>query len=354
LDFAQALGRFIPHLRILVTANRPQPEDVAALGDFLHVPAAEDSPAVRQVMFIGGGADFPVGPHDIFVTHGWFEAYRAQSWTAWQAETYRVARNPLLLLIQEFEPGFYSYSARYALADETFRSSAPHIAVFNTALLHEYFLKAGYQFQKTYIFEPRLHHELSRKLAESKGTSKERILFCYSRPTTHRNGFELAALALREWAKICPSANSWRIVSAGSPHAPFRISADITISSSGKLSLDEYADLLSRSAVGLSLMISPHPSYPPLEFAHFGLLVVTNRFANKDIGPWHDNIFALDTVRPESIAQKLAELCETTILNQDVGWQGATHIPHFVSQDSPFDFAEELSRELLEMQPEIS
>lgn len=39
--------------------------------------------------------------------------------------------------------------------------------------------------------------------------------------------------------------------------------------------LDTYA--------GISLMSSPHPSYPPLEMSVFGIKVITNNYSNKDL-----------------------------------------------------------------------
>lgn len=47
------------------------------------------------------------------------------------------------------------------------------------------------------------------------------------------------------------------------------------------MSLEEYKELLPGFDVGISLMMSPHPSLPPLEMAAAGLMVVTNIFANK-------------------------------------------------------------------------
>jgi hypothetical protein len=49
------------------------------------------------------------------------------------------------------------------------------------------------------------------------------------------------------------------------------------------LSWDEYLALLSTSHLGVSLMTSPHPSYPPLEMAMSGMVVVTNRWGPKDL-----------------------------------------------------------------------
>ena len=68
----------------------------------------------------------------------------------------------------------------------------------------------------------------------------------------------------------------------------------------GKLDLDAYAALLRESAIGISLMVSPHPSYPPLEMAHLGMLVLTNRFAAKDLATWHPNITAVDDISAEA------------------------------------------------------
>src|SRR4029450_13774842 len=43
-----------------------------------------------------------------------------------------------------------------------------------------------------------------------------------------------------------------------------------------------YASLLASCDVGLSLMLTPHPSLVPLEMAAAGLLTVTNTYANKN------------------------------------------------------------------------
>jgi hypothetical protein len=44
---------------------------------------------------------------------------------------------------------------------------------------------------------------------------------------------------------------------------------------------DGYAEQMRSADLLLSLMLSPHPSYPPLEMAACGGLVVTNSYANK-------------------------------------------------------------------------
>ena len=56
-------------------------------------------------------------------------------------------------------------------------------------------------------------------------------------------------------------------------------------------------------------MVSPHPSYPPLEMAAFGVKTITNRFSNKDLSDFSDNIISLDTCSSADVAQALLDVC---------------------------------------------
>ena len=73
----------------------------------------------------------------------------------------------------------------------------------------------------------------------------------------------------------------------------------------GKVSLNTYSQLLSISKVGISLMISPHPSYPPLEMAYYGLFVVTNCFQTKNLNLRSSNFISISDCTPEEIAYGL-------------------------------------------------
>jgi hypothetical protein len=52
-----------------------------------------------------------------------------------------------------------------------------------------------------------------------------------------------------------------------------------------------------RAHLGVSLMTSPHPSYPPLEMAASGMVVVTNRWGPKDLGTLSTRLVS---VRPDA------------------------------------------------------
>ena len=73
----------------------------------------------------------------------------------------------------------------------------------------------------------------------------------------------------------------------------------------GKLSLEDYSALLSRASVGLSLMLSPHPSYPPLEMAYAGVRTITNNYECKNLSRRSPLIDTIDVITPEEIAKAL-------------------------------------------------
>ncbi|MBE9127387.1 hypothetical protein IQ257_02205 [Coleofasciculus sp. LEGE 07092] len=147
---------------------------------------------------------------------------------------------------------------------------------------------------------------------------------------------------LRIWRHRFPLASTWTILSAGQPHSNIDLGDGVVIKSMGKLSLKNYAYALGESSVGLSLMVSPHPSYPPLEMAHYGMWVITNKYENKDISLWHDNILSINDCSPENIANNLITLCQRIEADPMSGWEGKSHIEDYVSDAPLFPFIEEL------------
>ena len=60
-------------------------------------------------------------------------------------------------------------------------------------------------------------------------------------------------------------------------------------------------------------MSSPHPSYPPLEMSEFGVRVITNNYANKDLSVFNKNIISVSNVSPDNIAMQLEKICKEYI-----------------------------------------
>jgi len=61
-------------------------------------------------------------------------------------------------------------------------------------------------------------------------------------------------------------------------------------------------------------MVSPHPSYPPLEMAEAGIVTITNSCFGKDLGRAANNIISLERVTEDAIADAIA----TAILRANV------------------------------------
>ena len=215
--------------------------------------------------------------------------------------------------------------------------------MFNTALLKEYFDIHGYKFAQAHFFEPRLNPKLAQYVDQVSKRRKRRRLLVYGRPRFQRNAFDLVVESLDTWAKRYGRANEWELISLGEKHHDITLANGLRLKSHGKVSLTGYANHLLDAAVGLSLMVSPHPSYPPLEMAEFGLKVVTNGFANKDLSRRSSNILSVSNAIPETIANAITECCE----NFDATGGKAHPARAFLGDENEFPFIDEITYCLL-------
>lgn len=323
--------------RIITTDASPNTDDLEKYSGYALVNSEQDVDCESQITPFNDryNKTIPVGKDDIFIATSWWTAYFAQRIVKWQSEVYKRDIQSVIYFIQDFEPGFYPWSSQYALADSTYRYNGPQIAVFNSSLLMEFFEQQGYSFSNKYCFEPRLNASLKEKLIPINEMKKKKKILIYGRPSVARNAFPLIIEALRLWVWIHPEANQWEIISAGEQHNDIDIGNGVTIKSKGKMTLDDYANELKESAVGISLMISPHPSYPPLEMAHFGLKVVTNNYANKDLSKLNRNITSIDDISPDKIANELSRLCRMENKCVNLSNEG---FAYYLSEDHQFPF----------------
>lgn len=267
-------------------------------------------PACDHIVTAGAryGQTLAVGARDIFLATAWWTAHNSFALIDWQKRTFaEAAEHKLLYIVQDFEPGFYPWSSRYALAEATYRRPEETIAIINSRFLAEYLTQQGYDFPHSCVLHPRLNPEIAKIWSQSSTFSKERIILAYGRPGVERNAFSIIVGALRNWVANTPGATEWRILAAGEDFPDIDLGRGCRLSCVGKLELEEYAQLLKKTAIGLSLMISPHPSYPPLELAAFGARVVTNRFSNKDLSLISSFITTVDPLSSESLAAALSE-----------------------------------------------
>ena len=305
----------------------------------------------RCLAAVGGKASaipLAVRSNDIFVSTIWWSAYKAKALLAWQAQHFGRTLGPLTSLIQDHEPGFYPWGSRYLLAQSSYHYAGPLHAVINSPQLADYLQAQGYQFSSTQVFEAGLHPSLRAAAHMQSQLNKERILLVYGRPGVERNAFALLVQALQLWAQRLPEAAGWQIISLGEQHANIPLAHGLCLQSLGKVSLAEYAQWLRRAAVGMSLMVSPHPSYPPLEMATFEADVITVPFANKSMTE-HPRWFAVTEPTPDRLAQQLVACTQAFDAQLRLGPVLRTiNLNHpWVLESDPFAFAPALAQRLM-------
>ena len=311
--YREMLERF-PRSRIILTDAAPEVDALQRFPDHVLVNLEEDDPAPRQIVAFNDryARTLPLAMGDRWLSTAWWTAYGAQQLSAWQQDRYGI-KGRSGYLIQDFEPGFYPWSSQSFVALGTYRPDQD-VAVFNTSQLSDYFDHCGIGFKNRFVFEPTLNEGLRRALEaqiEAPFLRRKQILV-YGRPSTPRNAFELICESLRIWASTMPDATEWEIVSAGELKEDLDLGG-VRIRALGKLDIDAYGELLSTASVGLSLMVSPHPSYPPLEMAAFGMGVVTNTFQNKNLESVFPGLRSASTMSPAGIAATLVAECEAAL-----------------------------------------
>ena len=280
-----------------------------------------------------GPSALAVRENDIFITTTWLTHFLVADVCGFQEKQFGVT-HPLVYFIQDFEPGFFEWSSQYMLAESTYHTPGT-IAIFNSAQLHSYFTRLGYSFAYEAHFSPRLNKEMAewRRTHQGAGAVRKNQIVFYGRPARPRNCFPLIVEAINLFIARYPDvAKKWDFISIGASLGSFKLADGRRLRSRGKMSLTDYAGLLSQTKVGVSLMCSPHPSYPPLEMASFGVVTITNQFIDKDLQSFSPNIVSLGTLTFETLCEALYEATQRA--DQDTGETSA--MDSFLHQDDQF------------------
>ncbi|MEN5103934.1 rhamnan synthesis F family protein [Brucella anthropi] len=318
--------------RIIVTEAR-----VGAIPDSLREYAVQqigkESPSQRVVVDAHQRKQsyLDIRPNDVFVATAWWTALNAYRLHDFQKEFFGQAPK-VVYLIQDFEPDFYGWSTRYALAESTYMRGEDTIALINSEELLNY-LAEKYRHPNKMVVRYQPNAKVDGALTE---VLREKIILFYSRPSASRNCFEAGIDGLSLWARRNPvQASEWKVYCIGESFQPKLVSSIPNCIITGKMPLDEYASLLSRASVGLSLMVSPHPSYPPLEMAYAGIKTITNRYSYKDLSQRSHFLTSIDIPTPELIAQAL----ENTVITAESDMVGAVTPIRNVIGDLPVSAA---------------
>lgn len=251
-----------------------------------------------------------VSPTDAFIA--------TSCWTAHLAHkaVRELGQERFVFMVQEYEPIFIPYNSIHAIFRESYE--LPHYALFSTAILKDYFRENRYGVFREEGGENNaavFHNAISRfrPRREDMEHPQRRLLF-YARPENHaaRNLFELGVIALcRLLQRPDIDFSRWSFHGIGSIDRRYvlELAKGVNLQLLPRTSLEEYIRLLPTFDVGLSLMLSPHPSLVPLEMAAAGLCTVTNTFENKTAERLHEISPNLIAAAPtvEGIEQALYE-----------------------------------------------
>lgn len=294
-------------IRVIVTSDSVCTESMSELSRMLGIHFILSKPNVdlENDVVVDLSKDrhlpIPIGVNDLFFCTAWWTADLGYRLLEAQRQLHQT-ESKLVYLIQDFEPGFYQWSEKYALAEATYHHRDSTVAIINSEELANFFT-ARYHFSDCYLLPYSINQHIRERL---RSTKKEKIVLVYGRPSVPRNLFHMIVEGLRLWQAESPSENTkYQIVFVGEKFDSGAINELENATVAGKLSLDDYASYLNRAAIGISLMVSPHPSYPPLEMASAGCVTISNNFENKIISERSENIIAMNELTPLALSDRL-------------------------------------------------
>lgn len=167
-------------------------------------------------------------------------------------------------LMQDYEPAFYPASSMFAMAEETYRLGL--YGICNTDSMHKIYTQSygGKAMGFTPAVDRSIFHPDGRRVKEA---SEPVTIFAYARDH-FRNCWELVYAALSEIKRR--HGDQVRIVAAGARYLP----ANAEFIDLGLLDYRATGALYRETDIGITMQISRHPSYLPLELMASGVAMV--------------------------------------------------------------------------------
>ena len=272
------------YLNTLALNNLTPPDNVEYYSDY---DRDEDGQKITKL---------PVSSEDVFFATSW--------WSAKAIEKTSL-RKRFYYILQEVETFFYPHNIERLFCSQVMHD--PNIDfIVNSHYLWEYFKKSEPNIVEHGVyFEPAFSKTLYKPVTIS--FKRRKRLFFYARPNNPRNlfpyGVFLLDMAIRQG--IIDTAE-WEICCAGQDIPDIVFSDGTRPVHSGLMSWQEYRDFVSEVDLALSLMYTPHPSYPPFDVAVSGGVVVTNKYMNKQNFPGCKNVLMGD-LEPNSFMETMRQ-----------------------------------------------
>jgi len=304
-DIAQALGEGFDR-RIIVTDAEIDSSAYANFPDYKPSPFAASVDELARTIVDASerdGGRLDLRANDLFIATAWWTSDFS---VAFERDRRRFfgGRLPFVYVIQDDEPNFYGWSSKSAIAEATYGHSEETIAIINSEELFSV-MTAKHNFRAAFCLPYRTNEQVAALLSPM---PRERLILVYGRPAVIRNAFELVCASICLWQQRDPiRASRWSVVFLGEEFEAALAYPVQNAHVGGKATLSDYADYLNRASVGVSLMVSPHPSYPPLEMAEAGLLTITNDFPGKEMRKRCPEIVSLAGLNVEALAQAIED-----------------------------------------------
>jgi SAM-dependent methyltransferase len=309
---ALAARRMGAELRLV---TRTEPADAVKVAELLKTNNIPWDAAIETLHAPRGAgaadADVPVSSRDIVLTTSW--------WTTWSTRQ-SVPAAQIVCLVQEDERMFYPLGDDYLRCAETL-ANPDLTCLVNSRLLLDHFQADGLMAGAT-AFEPSFPRNLYFIEDAAASAARRRSFFFYARPHNSRNlywrGLEAVSAAIDEGLL---NPEEWDVYFAGHGGTELVLPKGVRPIIPGPMAWADYAAFIRRIDVGLSLMYTPHPSYPPIDIVASGGIAVTNRFGRKDdLGQYSPNILCSDLDVPSLVqslrsATRLAADRETRVAN---------------------------------------
>jgi hypothetical protein len=289
LIFAALLANKLnAHLRIITRTERAQPENVDHILSLYGIKP-EHEVQFKFAAFYDQKYEIDIANNDLFITTSW--------WTT-AATLPSVPNNNIVYLLQEDERMFYPYGDD-RLRCEAILRNRDILFLINTKLLFDHLIQDGFDniAANGMYFEPAFPTKIFHPRAKDQGGKRK--FFFYARPNNLRNLFYLGIEVIEDAiAQQVLDLEHWEIFLVGKDIPTVTFNGGYVPIKCENFSWSEYAELVGTVDLGLSLMYTPHPSYPPLDLVASGAVVVTNRFANKhDLSSYSANLICADLDR---------------------------------------------------------
>ena len=291
IGLATALAHRIgADLRLVTRHQEADPEHLGPVVAAFGIPSKGD---VRCVFAPpGAGSIVSVFDGDIFLTTSWWST---------QATLRTVDSRRIIYLLQEDERMFYPQGDERLRCAETLSSGDIRFVV-NSELLFRHFTQGSEALpniaREGTWFEPAfpLTHYYDDEPARQRRSKCVKNFLFYARPNNLRNlywrGLEAITASIEDGILL---PREWNFIFVGRDLEPIELPRGVRPIILQNLQWHGYAALIRQIDVGLALIDTPHPSYPPLDLAASGAVAVTNRCGRKtSLSGYSDNILCVD------------------------------------------------------------